>query len=95
MKIVINDCCGGFSLSTRAVKMLNELGKTDCLGIDRTDTDLIVLVEKKGTEFASGRYAKLKVVEIPDEATDWEIDEHDNGYEEIIAVVNGKIKHFY
>lgn len=91
MKIVVNRCYGGFGLSVEAVKMLNELGKDEY--IDRTDTDLIVLIEKKGSKFVSGCCADLEVVEIPNEATDWEINEYD-GSEEIIAVVNGKIKHF-
>lgn len=35
---------------------------------------------------------RLEVVEIPEEATDWEIDEYD-GQESITYVVDGKIYH--
>lgn len=34
----------------------------------------------------------LEVVEIPAGATDWELDEYD-GFESVIAVVNGRIVH--
>lgn len=42
---------------------------------DRTDKDLIAVVEKLGDK-ASGSCAELKIVEIPD-GVDWEIDEYD------------------
>lgn len=42
---------------------------------DRTDKDLISVVEKLGKE-ANGNCAKLSIVEIPDDV-DWEIDEYD------------------
>lgn len=90
MKIVINSCYGGFSLSESAAATLN----TECYPLDddiRTDPRLVDMVEQdsKGT---SGYCAKLIVVEIPDNATDWEFDECD-GYESIIYVVDGKIHH--
>jgi len=46
----------------------------------RTDKDLIEIVETIGKE-ASGRFARLEVVEIPDDVN-WEIQEYD-GYESI------------
>lgn len=87
MKIVINKCYGGFGVSEEGLKMLNLKNDWD---VDRTDERLIELVES-GVD-VNGFCAKLEVVEIPDEATDWEISEYD-GYEEIIYVVNGKLYH--
>ena len=43
--------------------------------IERNDPKLVECVEKLGEE-ANDMYAKLKVVEIPDDV-DWEIDEYD------------------
>ena len=51
--------------------------------IDRTDSDLIAVVEELGDE-ANGMFAELEVVEIPDNI-DWEIDDYD-GYETIEEV---------
>lgn len=129
MKIVINVCFGGFSLSNKAIKRYLELKGEECyfykqtkwnysdgyeeytltdendnassfiycytknLGdkitklddmenywfndrkIDRTDKELIKVIEELGCE-ANGRCAKLKVVEIPDDVN-WEIDDYD------------------
>lgn len=47
---------------------------------------------ERDAEAASGRCAVLMVVEIPDNATDWELDEYD-GLESIIYVADGKIHH--
>ena len=49
---------------------------------------LIKLIES-GVD-CDGDFAKLEVVEIPDNTTDYEFDEED-GYESIIYVVDGKI----
>ncbi len=80
-KIVINKCFGGFSLSVKAMKLyhelkgipLEELFYDRC--IDRDDPILVRVVEELGKE-ASGSYARLKIVEIPDDI-EWEIDEYD------------------
>ena len=48
--------------------------------IDRSDPDLVAVVEELGEE-SFGHCAKLKIVEIPDDV-EWEIDEYD-GYESI------------
>ena len=79
MKVVINKCFGGFSLSKEAC---------DFLGLDwnedrqayrdddrRTDTKLIECVETLGYK-ASGTFAALKIVEVPDDVN-WEIDSYD------------------
>lgn len=47
----------------------------------RCDSDLIRLIEERGSEWASGKFAKLKVVEVPD-GVPWEIDEY-NGQESV------------
>lgn len=43
--------------------------------LERDDTDLIAVVEELGNE-ANGRFANLKVIEIPDDVN-WEIDDYD------------------
>jgi len=42
----------------------------------RTNPDIIECVEKLGSEMASGKFASLKIIEIPDNI-EWEIDEYD------------------
>ena len=79
MKIVVNRCYGGFSLSQKAYEFLGL--KWDDFGFKykdhdlRTDPKLIECVETLG-EDANGRWAVLEVVEIPDNIS-WEIDEYD------------------
>jgi translation initiation factor 2 alpha subunit (eIF-2alpha) len=127
MKVVVNKCYGGFSLSDKAVEMVMKRKGLECfrykqtkyrykdgvneyircetfddsdrfthyltedLGektnklpngtywndrhLDRDDTDLVAVVEELGEE-ANGRFAKLKVIEIPDDI-EWTIDEYD------------------
>lgn len=87
MKIVVNKCFGGASLSNEAAKKLN----MDKYRFFRTDSKLIKMVEED-SEAVSGSSAKLRVVEVPDEATDWELNEYD-GIESITYVVDGKIHH--
>lgn len=52
----------------------------DCCPEQRNDPRLVKIVEKLGEE-ANGRFAKLKVIEIPD-GVEWEIEEYD-GYEHV------------
>ena len=77
MKIVINSCYGGFGLSEEAYKYIGI--DWDSYGFafvdDRTHPLLIEAVEELG-EKASGRFAKLKIVDIP-ENVDWEIYDYD------------------
>jgi len=103
MKLVINACYGGFSLSRKAVLLGREISGNPRWGgaciigdtrddgtmanrdygfarVDRDDEHLVDVVEKLGSD-ASGSYAKLKVVEIPD-GVSYEIEEHD-GYEHV------------
>lgn len=89
MKIVVNRCYGSFSLSEKARDLLGLKSVYD--NVDRTDPRLIEVVETLGDE-ASGRAARLRIVNIPNDSTDWELDEYD-GAESVIFVVNGKIGH--
>ena len=88
MKIVINRCFGGFSLS-KAV--FDELGfkwtgygylSNDDFGIEgnseeyRKHPKLIAAIEKIGEEESSGDLADIHIVNIP-EGVKWEIDEYD------------------
>lgn len=88
MKIVINACFGGFGLTDAAKKALGIEYSDD---IERTDSKLVEMVETDAVNIAD-RFAELEVIEIPDEATDWEIDEYD-GLESVTYVVDGKIHH--
>jgi len=63
--------CGDYCSSEK----LNNAGYFSTYNLDRTDKDLIKVVEELG-EKANGRYARLKVVEIPDDI-EWEIDDYD------------------
>jgi len=81
-KIVINNCYGGFGLSELAINRLKELGyPTDEAGninyydIPRDDSLLVRVVEELG-DLANDSYARLKIVEIPDD-TEWVIKEYD------------------
>ena len=87
MKIVINRCFGGFSLSEEAYKFLglewDGYGYKCTSYDDRTDPDLIKCVETLGDK-ANGSCANLKVIEIPD-GVDWEITDYD-GLEKVEEV---------
>jgi redox-sensitive bicupin YhaK (pirin superfamily) len=85
MKFVLNKCYGGFGLSDWAE------GQMGCSEPDRDDPEFITLVTNHGKR-VSGAFAALVVVEIPDNTTDYEIDEYD-GFESITYVVDGKIHH--
>lgn len=92
MKIVINRCYGGFGISKEASDKLiehgfpefdnngysnrNEDGELYAYDIERTNPILIKVVEELGTEKASGIYAELRVVEIPDDVN-YYIDDYD------------------
>jgi hypothetical protein len=82
MKVIINSCYGGFSLSDVAmeeIKKLNpELGSLYCRDDNlRTDPIVISVVERLGKK-ANGEFAKLEIIEIPFEDSEgWYIDEYD------------------
>lgn len=77
MKLVINKCYGGFSLSKAAYQELGIPwdGYGFKLNQDRANPALVAAVEKLG-DVADGKYAQLAVIEIPDDI-EWEIDEYD------------------
>lgn len=81
MKVVINVCHGGFSLSKAArTYIANKYNKVidEYIGnemSDRTDPALIDVVETLGKD-ANGTYADLKIVEVPDDVK-WHIAEYD------------------
>ena len=80
MKVAYNACYGGFGLSDKACKVLSEIkgkevGSYDFNGDDRSDPDLIKVIEDLGKE-ANGMCADLQIQEIPDGA-EFEIDEYD------------------
>jgi hypothetical protein len=77
MKVVINAQYGGFGLSEFAIKKIEEIKgeKISEWDIERTDKDLIYIVEKYKQK-CDGFCSTLKIVEIPDDV-DWQIDEYD------------------
>lgn len=78
MKVVINVCFGGFSLSDIAIIELRKR-RGACVepyyDLPRDNPTLVAVVEALG-EQANGKYAELKVVEVPDDV-EWFIDEYD------------------
>ena len=86
MKFVINDCYGGYSYS---MDFLLKYGK-EIGGLKRNDPKLVAAVEEFGLRNASGEYSVLCIEEIPDDATDYSIEEYD-GAESIIYVKDGKL----
>lgn len=83
MQVVLNKAYGGFGFGV-ADQYEDLVFQFD---EDRTAPELVAFVEEHPRECGD-----LAVVEIPDTATDWEIDEYD-GWESIIYVVDGKIHH--
>lgn len=78
MKIVINRCYGGFSLSPEATALLACKGydkEKKCWMDDRCNPDLVSLVETLGP-IANGKHCHLKVLEIPDDVQ-YTIEEYD------------------
>ena len=87
MKIVINKAYGGFDFPKEYTKLGDEFDFDFDFQDDlRSEPELIQLVENGCSN------SDLAVVEIPDEATDWELDEYD-GWETITYVVDGKLHH--
>lgn len=75
MKVVINDCYGGFGLSNKALNMLG-LESDSIFDCDRANPKLVEVVEKLGEE-ANGFCASLRVIEIPDDVKEWYISDYD------------------
>ena len=82
MKVVINACHGGFSLSLEAKQAyLAKKGMTQPVSeffdrdLDRDDPVLVAVVLELGTA-ADTSVSELRVVEIPDDV-EWQIEEYD------------------
>ena len=84
MKFVI--CYGGYSFST---DFLLKYGK-EISDLERNDPRLVAAVKEFGLRNASGTYSTLCIKEIPDDATDYSIEEYD-GAESIVYVKDGKL----
>lgn len=87
MKIIINRCFGGAGLNKDAADKYNH---GEEYWFDREDASLIAAIENG--ENINSDFSKLEVVSIPDEVTDYEINEYD-GMESIICVIDGKLYH--
>ena len=89
MLYVINANYGGFSVPD---EVMNTLGcgryAFDYSDDIRTNEVLIAWVREHCNNVGND----LALINIPDNATDWELNEYD-GLESITAVVNGKIVH--
>lgn len=81
MKIVLNKAYGGYGYDVTE-KFENFVYKYEG---DRTNLELIAFVENNPEDCGD-----LEIVEIPDNNTDYTIEEYD-GFETLIYVVNGKI----
>lgn len=79
MDIVVNRTWGSFKIPK---EIADKRGLSIYDDIDRTDEELV--------EYVNAHDSSLKVLSIPDEATDWDIWDYD-GMETIIFVVGGKI----
>ena len=81
MKIVINANFGGYGcdVSEQYVDLVDRYED------DRTNPELVAFVENHPNDCGD-----LEVVTIPDNATDWDIQDYD-GNEDLIYVVDGKI----
>lgn len=86
MKIILNKCFGGFGVSDEACKRfgLTNLSEKNL----RTNPELISAIESG--EDVNDDYSELAVINIPDAATDYYVDEYD-GLETLIYVVEGKL----
>lgn len=91
MKIAVNRNYGGFRLTEKQIEVLQPLVNEDFIDeVDynqklRNDPILIRTLELYPSD------NDVKIIEIPDNATDWVINEYD-GFETVYYVVDGKIK---
>lgn len=84
MKVLYNGKYGGFSFSDAFVEEFNKRHpekKIDRYSNERTDPDVVALVEELGQEKSSGYSAMIYVEEIPDDV-EYEIHEYD-GLEDV------------
>ena len=88
MKMIINDCYGGFGIRMEILEKLKLTAYSEDDDVIRSNPQLIKMIE--AGEDISDDCAELKVVEIPDESTNYYLDEYD-GLESVIYVVDGKL----
>lgn len=85
MKVVINGCYGGFSLSDEALVYLGIPGGSRfTYDDDRTNPKLVECVEKLGEAVNHDSASHLYVVEVPDDVK-WTITDYD-GIEQVEEV---------
>ena len=85
MKVVINGCYGGFSLSDEALAYLGIPGGSRySYDDDRTNPKLVECVEKLGEAVNHDSASYLYVVEVPDDVK-WTITDYD-GLEQVEEV---------
>lgn len=94
MKIAVNNYYGEWALTDRIIRGLGcDIRSEDYYilqdHIKRNDPKLVKLVIEDIIRDEESVYG---IVEIPDDATDWEISEYD-GWEEVTYVLDGKIHH--
>ena len=76
MKLVINCCYGGFSVSKEVYESLNlDWDGFGFIELERNDPRLVEAVEKL-KDRANGHGSNLKIVDIPNDV-DWYIDDYD------------------
>jgi hypothetical protein len=79
MKIVINECYGGFGLNDEAMREYkHRAGITDeyySYDIARDCPHLVAMVEELGHKIETN-FSRLKIVNIPDDVK-WQIEEYD------------------
>lgn len=82
-KVAYNSYYGGFGLSEKARKLLNELKgeEVDYHDLPRHDKDLVAVVEELGSE-ASGTFNSVVITEIDSDR--YRISEYD-GWEKVIT----------
>lgn len=90
MKVVLNRLYGGFSLSEEFCKAYPQFKR---YGEDQDNQELIKCIEEFGINNAQGIDAEFEIFELPNETTDYYIDEYD-GYNQLIYVVDGKLNIF-
>ncbi len=100
MKILVNAGFGGFNPAGPLKEWGERFGAKRWGDVEwdygseamanRTNPNAIRIVEELGSKAVSGPSSNIEVVEIPDSATDWQINEYD-GSESVIYVVDGKI----
>jgi len=82
-KVVVNTCYGGFSLSPDALERYKKYSQREKLEYGytddpkfRSDPHLVQVVLEMG-DMAGGRVAQLGIADVPDDVTDFIIQEYD------------------